>query len=85
MALFLLPYCVIRVTEGKSHSLFSALIYISISAVILYFILICDTGFDAPDGTMGARLLVPYLILSIPLSFATFGIVGWMRKSKLIR
>lgn len=79
IALLILPYCALRCMEGYRHSFIIALVYIVASIFVLYLLLIFDNGFDAPDSLANARLLAPYFILSIPLTIATIGVVGFVR------
>jgi len=79
IALLLLPYCVIRISEGYKHNFIACLIYCFISVSIFYLQVLFDNGFDASDSMKNTRLLVPYFIFSIPLSILSIGIIGWVR------
>ncbi len=82
VALFLLPYLATRATGKLQHSFFIMLIYLIAAAGSLLVALIFENGIDPSDGELGARILAPYFVLSIPLAIASVGIAGWGRKIK---
>ena len=80
VALFLLPYLVVKVSEGYTHNFTIAVLYCLAAFGLLYLILVFDNGIDPDEGTIGTRILAPFFVLSVPLAIATLGVVGWVRR-----
>ncbi len=79
VALFLLPYCAVRATEGLQHTFMKALVYAAAAMGSLFVLVAVENGIDPPDGEIGARILAPYFVISIPLAIAAVGVAGWVR------
>ena len=67
VALLLLPYCVLKAYGEYQHTIWGALGFFAISALVLFLLLKFDNGFDAPDGAFGARIFAPYFSSQCPL------------------